>query len=235
MAIMLCMLLSVVFLIFKSYKTPLDSKSFLVNVYLYVLVAVLFIGLVGKYAESLKITNVENTWKMMILYFIMAMGGIFMMTYKELHLNHIGFLLMLLALSLIIGVSYKYSSNVSQAAAITAVIVSILTMFVFMSSEEELLRMTSWLPNLTSILLGIIIIELGYMFLFDYSMNFHKFMSITVITLFIFFILSDTSRLIMESKNLECKTHDCINYPLKASSLILDYLNIFVRLLNDKH
>lgn len=232
MFIMSCMLFSTMFLIFKSYSTPLNSKTFLVNIYLYILMAILFVGLTGKYAESLNITNINNVWQMTILYFIMAFGGIYMMTYGELHINHIGFFLMLLALSLIIGVSYKYSTNIIQATTITSIIIAILTMIAFISDEKTLLKMTSWLPNLTIILLGIIIVELGYMFLFDYNAKFSTMMSITVVVLFIFFILSDTSRLILESKNLKCDTHYCVNYPLKSSSLILDYLNVFLRLLN---
>lgn len=232
--ILLGMLFTTIFMIYKTYQTPVNSKSFVINIYLYVIVALLFIALIGKYTELSKITDVENMWKMIILYFVLGCTGISMMISDRMFITHIGFLLLLLALSLVIGTSYKYSSNVTQAATITAIIVIILTTIVFMSSEENLIRMKDWLPNLTSILLCIICIELGYMLLFDGNQEFYKILSVSVIGLFMFFILSDTSRLLLESKNIGCKTHSCINYPLKSSSLVLDYVNIFVRLLNNK-
>jgi len=216
--ILLGMLFTTIFLIYKTYQTPVDSKSFIINIYLYVIVALLFIALIGKYTELSNITDVENMWKMVILYFVLGCTGISMMISDKMFINHIGFLLLLLALSLIIGVSYKYSSNVTQAATITAIIVMILTTIVFMTSEENLNKMKDWLPNLTSILLCIICVELGYMLLFGGNQTFHKIMSVTVIGLFMFFILSDTSRLLLESKSIKCQTHSCINYPLKSTS-----------------
>ncbi len=232
--ILLGMLFTTILLIYKTYQTPVNSKSFIINIYLYVIVALLFIALIGKYTELSNITDVQNMWKMVILYFVLGCTGISMMINDKMFINHVGFLLLLLALSLIIGVSYKYSSNVTQAATITAIIVMILTTIVFMTSEENLIKMKDWLPNLTSILLCIICVELGYMLLFNGDKTFHKIMSVIVIALFMFFILSDTSRLLLESKGIKCQTHSCINYPLKSTSLVLDYVNIFVRLLNNK-
>ena len=231
-AILLVMLFVVIFLIYKTYQTSLTSKTFIVNIYLYILVALLFIAVMGKYTQSLQITDVNNTWKMVIVYFIFAFAGISMMISDKLFINHVGFLLLLLALSLIIGSSYKYANNVTQATTITAIIVAILTTIVFTTSEENLIRMKDWLPNLTWILLCMILIELGYMCFSGGNETVYRMISISIIILFGFFILSDTSRLIIESKNTECKSHMCVNYPLKSSSLILDYLNIFVNLLN---
>ena len=232
-AILFVMLLGVIFLIYKTYQTPLTSKSFIINIYLYIMVALLFIAVMGRYTQSLQITDINNTWKMIIVYFIFAFAGISMMISDKFFVNHVGFLLLLLALSLIIGSSYRYANNITQAATITAVIVAVLTMVVFTTTEENLIRMKEWLPNLTWILLCVILIELGYMFLFDgRNETFYRILSISVIILFAFFVLADTSKLIIESKKTPCKTHVCINYPLKSSSLILDYLNIFVNLLN---
>jgi len=152
-ALLIMMLFTVVFLIYKTYQTNVTSKTFIINIYLYVLVALLFVAIMGKYTESLKITDANNMWKMTILYFISIFAGMFMMTNDKFFINHIGFLLLLLALSLIIGSSYKYSTNITQAATITSIIVAILTMVVFTQSEENLIKMSDWLPKLTWILL----------------------------------------------------------------------------------
>lgn len=232
--ILLGMLFVTIFLIYKSYQTPLNGKTFIITIYLYVIAALLFIAFVGKYTELSNITDRENMWKMLILYFLLACFGISMMTSDTMFINHVGFILMLLALSLIIGVSYKYSSNVAQAAGITAVIVILLTICVFMSSEETLKKMQDWLPNLTWILFCFICGELIYILFFNNSESMNKLISATVIILFLFFVLSDTSRLLLEANNMTCKVQTCVNYPLKASSLVLDYLNIFVNLLSNK-
>ena len=233
-ALLFILLLVVVYLIYKTHQTPVTGKTFIVNIYLYVLVALLFIAVIGKYTQNSKITDANNIWKMSILYFISAFVGIYMMTNDKFFINHIGFLLLLLALSLIIGSSYKYSTNITQAATITSIIIAVLTMVVFTQSEENLEKMKDWLPRLTWILLSVIMVELSYMIFDGNNETIYKIISMSVIILFSFFILSDTSKLLIESKNLKCKTHDCINYPLKSSSLILDYMNIFVRLLDYK-
>lgn len=232
--LLIVMLFTVVFLIYKTYQTSVTSKTFIINIYLYVLIALLFVAVMGKYTESLKITDANNMWKMTILYFISIFAGMFMIINDKFFINHIGFLLLLLALSLIIGSSYKYSTNITQAATITSIIVAILTMVVFTQSEENLIKMSDWLPKLTWILLIIILIELGYIIFFDIDKTFYKIISTSVIVLFGFFILSNTSKLLIDSKKIECKTHDCINYPLRSINLVTNYVNIFVGLLDHK-
>lgn len=230
LTILIIALLAVIFMIYKNYQTELTGKSFLLMVYLYIIVGLLFIAVVGKLTESMSITDAANTWKLTILYFVMACGGISLMMSNQFLVNHTGYILMLLALGLIMGSLYKYGINVAWAATITAIIVAVLTLVVFNSSEESLLKMASWLPNLTSILCIIIIIELIYMFFFGYNSTFTTIMSISIVVLFAFFILSDTSRILGEAKNLQCNTQMCINYPLRASGLVLDYYNMFVAL-----
>ena len=232
--LLIVMLFTVVFLIYKTYQTNVTSKTFIINIYLYVLVALLFVAVMGKYTESLKITDANNMWKMTILYFISIFAGMFMIINDKFFINHIGFLLLLLALSLIIGSSYKYSTNITQAATITSIIVAILTMVVFTQSEENLIKMSDWLPKLTWILLIVILIELGYIIFSDIDKTFYKIISTSVIVLFGFFILSNTSKLLIDSKKIECKTHDCINYPLRSINLVTNYINIFVGLLDHK-
>jgi FtsH-binding integral membrane protein len=59
-------------------------------------------------------------------------------------------------------------------------------------------------------------------------------MSATIILLFSGFVLADTAKLIDKSKYLGCDTHSCVNYPKNATSLLLDYMNIFVNMSNYK-
>ena len=230
--ILLAMMFTTIFLIYKSYQNPVNSKDYIVTVYLYICVALLFIAVMAKYAATLHITDPDNIFKMVIAYFVLTFVGISMMISNTFFVNHIGFLLMLLGLSLSIGTSTRYATNVPQAAMITALIVAVLTAIVFISSEERLIQMSEWVHSLLWILISIILIQLAYILISGGNETFYKIMSVSVIILFGFFILSDTSRLILQSKNLTCTTHSCINYPLKSSSLLLDYINIFVRMLS---
>ena len=228
--ILLCLLFAIVFMIYKTYQTKLTPKTFLINIYLYIIVCLLFVAFIGNYTQHLKIINDKHIFRFIILYVILAFSGIFMIFKNDFFVNHIGFLLLALALSLIMGTHFRYSKNVSQAATITTIIMLVLTAIVFSVNEDTLIRMTKWLPTLTWILLFVIIAEISYMLLFDYNPTFNKVMSVLVVTLFSFFILSDTSRILMKAKNLPCNTHSCINYPKESTSLILDFMNIFSRL-----
>lgn len=229
--VLIVLLITSIFLIYKNYQTPVSKKSFLIGIYLYILIALLFITYAGRYIASLEIINPDNFWKFLIFYLVMAFGSIFIMLQKNIVYNHIGFLLFLLAVSLLIGMSIKTSTNITQASLITAGIVLILTGIVFTSSEESLQKMKNWMPNLMMLLCGLIIINFIAVF-FNPTTSTIKLLSTIGAILFVFIILSDTSRVMNDNSIYECNNQSCINYPWKSVSLILDYLNLFVNLLN---
>jgi len=221
--------------IYKMYQTALTPKSFLVMVYLYMIFSLIFITFVGINAKNSQISDKENGWKLIMIYFVLACGGISLMMTNSMIPDHIGYIFLLTAIGLVIGFSIRYSTNVTNALIITAFIVLALTLIVSMSSQESLINMSNWLPTLLVALFVIIIIELIIIVFTgglgqDSTMN--KVLGLTVILLFCLFILSDSSRLLVKAGNLTCDTHKCINYPLETSNLTLDYVNIFARLLN---
>lgn len=230
--VMFCLMLVIIFLIFKMYNSDVNSKNIVVLTYLYIIVGLAFIAMVTQYTKNMSITDREHIFQMVIMYFVLAFGGISLMISDKFFVNHIGYLLLLLALSLILGSSFRYANNVPQAASITAIIVGVLTVVVFSTSEENLVRMKEWLPSLTSALFCVILIQLGYLMLFNYNETFVKIMMGTIIALFCLFVLSDTSRLIIDAQETKCMVHSCLNYPLRASGMVLNYVNIFVNLLN---
>lgn len=228
--ILLCMLFVTMFMIYKMYQTKLTSKTFLINIYLYILVGLLFVSFMGMFTKNMEIVEYEHTFKFIIVYFIAVCSGIFLMISDKLFINHIGFLLMLLGLSLIIGSSFKYSKNILQATTITSIIMIVLTIIAFKSPENNLMKMANWLPILLCILVGLIIVELGYIFFVGTNRTFSRVLVLAIVGLFSFFILSHTSNILLKSKKLTCKTHSCVNYPMESSGLLLDFLNIFTAL-----
>lgn len=232
--ILVILLMATMYTIYKMYQTNVNSKNFIICVYLYVLLSLFFVSIIGQYTATLSITNSENVGKMAITYLILAFSGICLILNDNIFVNHFGLLLLCISIGLTIGVTYKNSKNISDALMITGIIVFTFTMIAFSSNENQLLTFDSWIPKLTFLLCVIIIIELLYFVFYGINKNFPTIISGTVVLIFIAFILSDTSKLILDSKSLSCRVHSCINYPEKVVGLLLDYINIFVNLNSNK-
>ena len=227
--ILFIFLLVTIFLLYKNYQTPVDKKSYIINVYLYILASVLFISIASQYIASLHFVNTKNYYIFLLLYLVLAFGSFFIMLQQNFYYNHLGYLLFLIAMSLIVGITIKNSEKIKKAAFITSGIVILLTLIVFIAPENTLEIMRSWMPGLMSLLCALIIIEIIAIIFFP-SIQTFKYLSTIAIILFVFITLSDTSRIISE-KNLLCNTHECINYPQRTTTLILDYVNIFLNVL----
>ena len=228
--IFVVLFMATIFALYKIYQTEVTSQNFIRGVYLYILLSIVFITLLSQYTATLSITDSQNVGKMIILYLITAFASLSLIFNNNIYVNHLGLLLLCMSISLTMGVTYKNSKNINEALILTTIIVFGLTMITFSSNETQLLSFTSWLPSLTMILCLVIIVELGYMLFFGINETFHKIMAGTVVLLFSGFILADTAKLMLDSKDLGCVTHSCINYPKNVVNLLLDYINIFVRM-----
>lgn len=234
--IILVLLLTSIFLVYKNYNTAVNKKTIIINIYLYILIAILFVVYVGQFlANNLKFET-DNYMKFAILYFIIAFGATFLMTRNNFYISHIGFLLLLLALSLIIGltVDNNNNNNIKYIAKLSSFIIIALTTIIFILSETHLIRLNKFLPTLTYILLGFIILQLINIFFFNSNATTKKVLNISIFILFVLLILSNTSKLLLNSKNSNCKDHSCVNYPLLSTFLIVDYIGLFNMLINYK-
>jgi len=232
--ILVLLLMSTMYAIYKMYKSDVNQKNFIVCVYLYILLSLFFVSIISQYTATLSITDSQNVGKMVITYFILAFSGLCLIYNDDIFVNHFGLLLLCISLGLTIGVTYRNSKNISYALMLTSIIVFTFTMIAFNSNESQLLSFKSWIPKLTSLLCVIIMIELLYFAFYGRNENFNTIMSGTVVLVFVAFILSDTSKLILDSNSLSCQVHSCINYPKRVVNLLLDYINIFVRLNSNK-
>jgi FtsH-binding integral membrane protein len=228
--VLIVLLLSVMVAIFNIYKAKVNSMSYLKGIYLYILMAIIFITLLSKYTSKMSITDSQNITKMIILYFISAFAGLCLIYNDKIFVNHLGLALLCFALSLIIGTIFRDSTNIINALIMTSIVVCIFTFIVFNSNEKQLLNFKSWIPYLTLMLFGIIIVDLVGICTLNITENFSNVMSIITVLVFMGFILADTSKILLKSKNLKCLTHECINYPKESISLLLDYVNIFVNM-----
>ena len=229
--ILLGMLSVAILLLYKTYQKPVNRTTYITNIYLYDGIALFVVSLLGRYVQTLQITDQTNIVKFIILYFILGFGGIFLMVQDGFFKSHIGWALLLIGVSLIIGSSYRYATNIGQATAVTGVIVGILTLITFNSSDKQLEKMAGWNRRLVLILCGAIIVQL-LMLVFGYNETMAEVVKYGVLVLFVFFVLSDTSRIIKKANSIKTKDHTKINYPMESSSLMLDYLNVYANLLS---
>lgn len=116
----------------------------------------------------------------------------------------------------------------------TAGITLMVTLFIFTTSRQNISTMAKWTHNLSYILLAMIIIELIIIIWNKDNGKIHIIMKYSIICLFIFFTIADTSKILEDSNNITCKTHTCINYPLSSTGLMLDYINMFIRFVDNK-
>ena len=227
-------LLVTILSIIKMYQSKVSSKSFIICNYLYIMASLIAIALLGKIFECFKVTDVDNALPLIVTYFIMALVGIFLMTSGDIIKNHTGLILLVTALGLVLGTIFKNTTNIGNSIMLTVGIALIITLFVFTSSNQCISAMANWTNILGYILLATIIIELILIVWKKNDDKTHTIMKYFIIILFVFFTMADTSKVLQDSVNISCKTHQCINYPLKSANLMLDYVNMFMRFVKDK-
>ena len=184
----------------------------------------------SKYMATLSITEIENRWKLIILYLVMMIPTLCLLMSDNMITNHVGLILIAVMLALVCGALYRYSTNTKTALIITCAIFALATLFVYKSDESKLKSYSKWTTPLLFIALTFVVIQLLYMIFFGPNETLNNVINGIIVLLFVGIIISDTSKLLVDSKIEMCPDHACINYPLKASSLALDVANIFVRL-----
>jgi FtsH-binding integral membrane protein len=228
--VLIILLMGIMWAIFDLYKRQVDGWTFLRGVYLYIALSVIFVAIIGKYLSGLSITEHENMGKMIVLYFLGAFIGLCMIYSDAMVVNHLGLALLCISIGLVMGVTFRNSTNIVNALVMTSIIIIIFTSIAFFSSEKGLMMFKSWLPYLVGLLVMIIVVDLLGTFAFGGRENFGIFMSYFTVLVFMGFLLADTSKLLIDMKKLGCVKHSCINYPRSAVGLLLDYANIFVNM-----
>jgi FtsH-binding integral membrane protein len=227
---LLIMLFVAIFIIFNIYKSPITSPNiFITTIYLYLFVSILVISFLGQYFSLTSITDSNNMLKMFIIYFVMAFGGLFLLAFKTGFVTrHIGYILMLIALSMIIGVNFRNSTpeQIKKAGLYTAFAVSILTFIVYNSSEEQLYKTSGYESNLIVLLCGLIIVNLIVLF-FGGSQLALNILGLSSIGIFSGIILYNTSKLALKSKQVIGQSPYEINYPFESYTLTISILNLF--------
>ncbi len=216
-------------------------NNFIVNSYLYIGLGVILLGL---FTYAFEYYNINFNFYTTILSFILTLILIFAFSYvrtsKNIILNHIIWLFLIIGFSIMIYPMIslpQYKPYINRTLMIVACIFFIMTLVVylfpkFFESTYGILGV-----GLFVALLSVIIVEIIYLIYKvvnkDYKFTeFNKFLSYFVIVLFSVFISFDTQTLKIRSKT--CKESNIFNYPnypFESIDIILDLINLFVRIL----
>lgn len=232
------------FIFHFSFKNgSITCDNFIVNTYLYIGLGVVLIGL---FTYVFEYYNINFNFYTTILAFILTLVLIFAFVYvkssKNIILNHIIWLFLIIGFSIMIYPMInlpQYKPFINRTIMIVSCIFFFMTLVVylfpkFFESTYGILGVGLFVS-----LLSIIIIELIYLIYRsvalkkDYSFSeINKYISYFVIVLFTVFISFDTQTLKNRSKTCkESSIFDYPNYPFESLDIILDLINLFVRIL----
>tara|TARA_Y100000389_G_scaffold205112_1_gene263371 strand:- start:12918 stop:13721 length:804 start_codon:yes stop_codon:yes gene_type:complete len=224
-----------------------SCKKYFLNSYLYLIFGVLIVGLVSSnkhvFQQSIKQYH-------LLFNFILTIILIVALNYMKSSLLYPKYVIlshfMWLGIMILLGTSVSPLIHFSQNTILFECLVITLSILIAMTSVTFMLekyfdKNKKVLDNLGIALfvslLAIIIFELAFIFMSylnpkNYSPIINKRISYVVIVLFTLFLLYDTSRIIQRSKicTEDPKSINYPNYPKESLKIILDVLNIFVRL-----
>lgn len=224
-------------MIYKNYETDVTSRNYLIMVYLYISLTLFSIIMGGKIIKELNIIKPEKMFLFVIAYMIISVFAISLIMSNDNRLSHLGLFFFILMQSALISLPLQYSTNINEALIITSVIFVILTAIVMYSSEETVLKMAKWIPNLLLVLSLVIVSELLFLLFASTEtiQKYGKYFNWFIVLLFSFFVLSNTSVQLLKSSFMSPNTgikHEDLNYPKESVNLSLDFMNILYRLIN---
>jgi FtsH-binding integral membrane protein len=208
-------------------------EPYLINTYLYLALAITFIGFV---LTSKQVEKHANDIPIFAL-FLFTIGGIIALSItKGVVASHIIWIGIVLLLGLTMAPLFYLVRNddgqkVFSALISTITVFLVSTLIAFMGHDSIKQYLGSFGLMLFVVLLSIILIELYYIFIAkSYPQNTHRMISYLVIILFSFYVVYDTVRI--QERGKLCSKANPANYPKESLSFVLDLLNIFVRFLS---
>lgn len=198
-------------------------NKYTVNTFLYILMGILTIFMSTVTLGDMKIG--ELPWYVTFIVSIISILGLHYVKAENVGVSHLIWLVLMVSLGASLLPIYKYGKRgmITQTAIVTAIMVGIMTGFAFW--KPEMIK-TSWQNGLILVLLAGIILEFVNIF-FVKSNGFDKMLNYGMIALFSVFLMIDTKEI--QERGRECKFP---NYPKSSVSVIMDIVNLFIRLLS---
>ena len=225
-------------IVFSSFNKngSVSCKNYLTNTYLYLILGILIIGFVSEksivYVKDYK----KYYFWITFLVTIVSLVVFHLIPHENVVIGHLLWIFIMSLLGFMIFPLMSISSNtvIFESLVLTMAIFVVMTLFSFFlykyyKLSDSFLRKMGL--GLFITLITIILVEIFFI-LSGYPRQIHRMISYFVIFLFIIFLLYDTTSMINRSKKCveNPKSIHYPNYPKESLDLILDLLNIFVRL-----
>ncbi len=216
-------------------------NRFIMNTYLYIALGLSILGTVCYLFDFYKINiGLGTSIFVFILTIVLIIYIHYVSTYKNIVLNHILWLLLIVLFGLMLSPltsSEQYKPYIFRTIQIVMLIFFFMSLIVYLFPQFFLSTYSTMMMGLFVALLVVIVIEIIKIIYKGYTNNWEmtnvdKGISYFVIVLFSLFVSYDTTTLKIRSKN--CKESSIFlypNYPVQSLDIILDLLNLFVRIL----
>ena len=198
-------------------------NNFVVNVYLYLSIAILLTGIFMYYIKNIGINNKLYIGSIIMSFILIILLSLRPIYYKKgTVFNHLLWILFILSIAVLLTpISEKHIIPNLIKVSIIFMLMTLLSIY----NKKLIDTYSSYIFSVLFIsLITIIVSELLFLIFYPDKYNINI-MSVIVVILFSGFIVYDTNRIYKYSDNCINKP----NYPKVSLDLFLDLLNIFVR------
>ncbi len=226
-----------------SFKDGIPTcNHYMMNTYLYIGLAFTLIGTLCYLGEYYGINiNFITSMLSFLLTLVLIFAIQMIRTKKNIWLNHLLWLMLIIGFTVMIYpvVSLpEYKPYINQTIMTVVIIFLLMTMVTYVNPAFFESTYKSMMTGLIICLFGIIIVEIINLIYKSVTNNwkyttFNRVVTYFVILVFTLLIAYDTTELKMKAR--VCKETNVMrypNYPLESLSLILDIINLFVRILS---
>ena len=227
--------LVLIFAIFNNTQTKLTKNNYIINTYLYVMVALFTYVITNKLLEKNQINIHSKILPLIILSFLFLFTILFQDPSEQvfIHLLWVGFIIIL---SIIGQPIYSFAKEEKILNQVMLTLGILLLGLSYLAYSNRLGFFDKWYKYLFGGLFTLVVFEsLDLIFSDLYSTGLNKrfwYYSLIGLVLFSGFFMYDTQKLIKEGIILEriCNKNkhlQCANYPVKSLNLYLDIMNLF--------
>jgi len=204
-------------------------KNFILNTYLYVGLSFLVIAFAATHVDLVDTDKTIASLGGLFAIFICTLLIIFAIhATSNVFLSHVLWVLFSILLGMILYPAIQQSSSDTISMALIGTIIMMLIFCGIVFFKPDLVSL-SWGSTLLVCLIVVLVVMILNIFIGNRSSS--KVISGIVLLLFSFFLMYDTKRIMVLSKQCDITTSPP-NYPKESMGFILDALNIFVSLMN---
>jgi len=228
-------IVTVIFLLIRNTQKELTTNDYVVNTYLYILLAVLLCSFMIIIIDKYNLLNNINSMMLLSIFIItiIILSAMAMIDKRQIVLRHILWLIFIAAIAVILFPIYDFAkhTNILWKSIITVIL--LVLGLTYIASRFPRSFFESWGTYLLVGLSGLIIFEILDLIFTGSGTGRQKIYGIIGIILFSGFLLYDTNQVYQHADSvvLDCQgiTNQlkCTDYPIESLNLFLDIINLF--------